>query len=161
MNKVKDFGLSGAFFVQGERNSIMEIDIVETGIREKDSEIPNRCNYVGQRKAVDVFKDLKEYLGQRNMLPEDYFLINVHLEDKDVLFPRNANIIAYADYGGNEGIYLDVELMQNGKLTPFARGKTLSETKEGLVHMYLICAEIIQAFHGDTNVHSRYLIVPN
>jgi hypothetical protein len=146
---------------KGERNLIIEISIVETEIWEKDSESPNRYNYVGQRKAIDVFKDLKEYLSQRNMLPEDYFFINVHLEDKNVLFPRNASIIAYADYGGNEGIYLDVELMQDGKLTSFARGKTLSETKEGLVHMHLICAEIIQAFHGDTNVHSRYCIIPN
>lgn len=86
-----------------------KINIVETDVWVPD-EKPGYLRYVGQRKMEDVFQDLNAYLTQRDMLPDEYFLPN-SLTEKGSLFPKDARIIAYADYGGNEGVYLDVDLI--------------------------------------------------
>lgn len=134
-----------------------KIDVVETDIWEP-GEKPHMLRYVGQRKALDVFQDLKSYLEQRDMLPDEYFLPS-HSFDKNSLFPKDVEIIAFSDFGGSEGIYLDVDLFCEAGRVHFATGKTLDETKEALDRMYLICSAIILAFHGDTNVHARYFVV--
>lgn len=136
-----------------------KIDIVETDVWEPD-EKPGYLRYVGQRKTEEVFRDLKTHLQQRDMLPDEYFLPNPAAE-KGSLFPKNARIMAYADYGGNEGVYLDVDLATEKGIEHFATGKTLSEGKDALDHMYLICSAIMQSFWGDPNVHARYCIIPN
>lgn len=135
-----------------------KIDIVETDIWEP-GEKPHTLRYVGQRKALDVFQDLKSYLEQRGMLPDEYFLPN-HSFDKNTLFPKEPTIVAYANYGGSEGVYLDVDLFCETGRVHFATGKTLSEGKEALDHMYLICSAIMQSFWGDPNVHERYCVIP-
>jgi hypothetical protein len=66
------------------------------------------------------------------------------------------------DYGGSEGIYLDItlEYQQNGeqKWEHFATGKTLGETGEDLERMNLIAAAVTKAFHAD-GVHARHAVV--
>lgn len=131
----------------------METDIWEPG------EKPGYLHYVGQRKSEDVFQDLKDFLIQHEMLPDEYFLPNACAE-KGSLFPKDAQIIAYADYGASEGVYLDIDLVTEKGLEHFASGKTLSEGKDALDHMYLICSAIMQSFYGDPNVHARYCVIP-
>lgn len=131
----------------------VKTDIWEPG------EKPGYLHYVGQRKSEDVFQDLKTFLIQHEMLPDEYFLPDT-LAEKGLLFPKDAQIIAYADYGASEGVYLDVDLVTEKGLNHFATGKTLSEGKDALDHMYLICSAIMQSFYGDPNVHARYCVIP-
>ena len=67
------------------------------------------------------------------------------------------------DYGGSEGIYLDVYLEWQESDTPkrecFIIGKTLGESGADLDRMFLISAVITKAFRGDSGVHARYMVV--
>lgn len=67
------------------------------------------------------------------------------------------------DYGGSEGVYLDVYLKwydeQNQKQITknFITGKTLGETGSDLDRMYLTASAITKAFNGDRATHARYI----
>ena len=138
-----------------ETNTIQQ---VETEIWEP-GEKPGYLRYVGQRTRNEVFKDLQLYLEQHGMLPDEYFLPSATAE-KGSLFPKDAQVFAYANYGANEGVYLDVDFVGDKGIEHFATGKTLSEGRTALDHMYLICSAIMQSFWGDPNVHARYCITP-
>lgn len=77
--------------------------------------------------------------------------------------PRDANFFCKTDYGGSEGIYLDVFLEwyedSQRKTEHFMTGKTLGESGADLDRMFLISAAITKAFRGDSGVHTRYMVV--
>ena len=77
--------------------------------------------------------------------------------------PKGADFFCKTDYGGSEGIYLDVYLeWQEGdkpKKECFITGKTLGESGADLDRMFLISAAITKAFRGDNSVHARYMVV--
>ena len=77
--------------------------------------------------------------------------------------PKGADFFCKTDYGGSEGIYLDVYLeWQEGdkpKRECFITGKTLGESGTDLDRMFLISAAITKAFRGDNSVHARYMVI--
>ena len=123
---------------------------------------PQRMQYAGQRVAQEVFEELKHRLESMGYLPDEYFLMDREWENGREI-PKDADIFCTTDYGGNEGVYLDVYLKWYEDSRPvtksFITGKTLGETGADLDRMFLISAAITKAFRGDNSVHARYMVV--
>lgn len=136
------------------------MDIIELE-RWKPSETdPRRLEYAGQPTAQEVFEELKHRLEGMGYLPDEYFLMDSHWEDGWEI-PKDADIFCTTDYGGSEGVYLDVYLKwyEDGKpvTKSFITGKTLGENGNDLDRMFLISSAITKAFHGDNATHARYM----
>ena len=124
-------------------------------------EDPLRLEHTGQPIAAEVFEELKYRLESMGYLPDEYFLLNSPWDDGREV-PDGADISCETDYGGNEGVYIDVYLCwfdkeQNRKRAErFITGKTLGENGNDLDRMFLISSAITKAFHGDNAAHTRY-----
>lgn len=129
---------------------------------EPDAENPHKLKYAGQRKAEDVFHELEARLDSVGYLPDEYFTMDWRWEHGRQI-PKGADFFCKTDYGGSEGIYLDVYLeWQEGdkpKREHFITGKTLGESGADLDRMFLISSAITKAFRGDNSVHARYMVV--
>ena len=129
---------------------------------EPDAENPRRLTYAGQRTAEDVFHELEAQLDSVGYLPDEYLLLDNRWQNGREM-PRDAGFFCRTDYGGSEGIYLDVYLeWQEGdkpKKECFITGKTLGESGADLDRMFLISSAITKAFRGDNSVHARYMVV--
>ena len=118
--------------------------------------------YAGQRTAQEVFEERKHRLEGMGYLPDEYFLMDHHWENGREI-PKDADIFCTTDYGGSEGVYLDVYLkwydeQQKKSITKsFITGKTLGENGNDLDRMFLISSAITKAFHGDHATHARYM----
>ena len=133
---------------------------IELSRWEPSPEDPRRKQYAGQRTAQEVFEELRHRLEGMGYLPDEYFLMNRDWENGREI-PRGADIFCTTDYGGSEGIYLDVSLQwyENDRTVTrnFITGKTLGETGAVLDRMFLISSAITKAFHGDRGTYARYL----
>ena len=120
---------------------------------------PRKLEYAGQRTAVEVFKELKQRLDNLGLLPDEYFLMDNHWENGREI-PVGSDLFVTTDYGGSEGVYLDVYLKWYEDNKPVTRnfitGKTLGETGADLDRMFLISSAITKAFHGDRGQYDRY-----
>ena len=129
---------------------------------EPDAENPRKLNYAGQRTAEEVFHELKTRLDSVGYLPDEYLLLDIHWQNGREM-PRDADFFCKTDYGGSEGIYLDVFLEwyedSQRRTEHFMTGKTLGESGADLDRMFLISAAITKAFRGDNSVHARYMVV--
>ena len=129
---------------------------------EPDAENPCKLTYAGQRAAEDVFHELEAQLDSVGYLPDEYFIMDWRWEHGRQI-PKGADFFCKTDYGGSEGIYLDVYLeWQEGgkpKRECFITGKTLGESGADLDRMFLISSAITKAFRGDNSVHARYMVV--
>ena len=129
---------------------------------EPDAENPRRLTYAGQRTAEDVFHELEARLDSVGYLPDEYLLLDRRWQNGREM-PRDAGFFCRTDYGGSEGIYLDVFLYwdEDGqrKTEHFMTGKTLGESGADLDRMFLISSAITKAFCGDNSVHARYMVV--
>lgn len=129
---------------------------------EPDAENPHKLNYAGQRTAEDVFHELEARLNSVGYLPDEHFTMDWRWEHGRQI-PKGADFFCKTDYGGSEGIYLDVYLEWQESDTPkrecFIIGKTLGESGADLDRMFLISAVITKAFRGDSGVHARYMVV--
>ena len=128
---------------------------------EPDAENPCKLNYAGQRAAEDVFHELEAQLDSVGYLPDEYFTMDWRWEHGRQI-PKGADFFCKTDYGGSEGIYLDVYLeWQEGdkpKKECFITGKTLGESGADMDRMSLISSAITKAFRGDNSVHARYMM---
>ena len=129
---------------------------------EPDAENPRKLNYAGQRTAEEVFHELEARLDSVGYLPDEYLLLDIRWQNGREM-PRDANFFCKTDYGGSEGIYLDVFLEwyedSQRKTEHFMTGKTLGESGADLDRMFLISSAITKAFRGDNSVHARYMVV--
>lgn len=82
---------------------------IELSRWEPSPEDPRRKQYAGQRTAQEVFEELRHRLEGMGYLPDEYFLMNRDWENGREI-PRDADIFCTTDYGGSEGVYLDVSL---------------------------------------------------
>ena len=116
-----------------------------------------RRSYAGQRTAREVFDDLEAHLEAIGYLPDEYFLFERQWDDGR-LFPEDGWLSCQVDYGGSEGIYLDIalEYYEDGghKSEHFATGKTLDESGSSMDRMHLIASAVTRAFHED-GLHAR------
>ena len=129
---------------------------------EPDAENPRRLTYAGQRTAEDVFHELEAQLDSVGYLPDEYLLLDSRWQNGREM-PKGADFFCKTDYGGSEGIYLDMFLEwyedSQRKTEHFMTGKTLSESGADLDRMFLISSAITKAFRGDNSVHTRYMVV--
>lgn len=129
---------------------------------EPDAENPRKLKYAGQRTAEEVYQELKARLDSVGYLPDEYLLLDIRWQNGREM-PRDADFFCRTDYGGSEGIYLDVFLYwdEDGqrKTEHFMTGKTLGESGADLDRMSLISSAITKAFRGDNSVHARYMVV--
>ena len=111
---------------------------------------------IGFRKAKDVFHELEERLRQLGLYPDEYFVLNSPYDDKGALFPEIVTMNCYANWGGSEGIYLEVDLIavEDGKLVRrnFATGKSLAEDGESFDR--LLDSEHISVIRQRNALHS-------
>lgn len=121
---------------------------------------PRKLEYAGQPVAQEVFEELKHRLKGMGYLPDEYFLMDDHWKNGREI-PKDADIFCATDYGGCEGVYLDVYLKwhEDGKpiTRSFITGKTLGDNGNDLDRMFLISSAITKAFHGDHATHARYM----
>ena len=98
---------------------------------EPDAENPCKLKYAGQRKAEDVFHELEARLDSIGYLPDEYLLLDRRWQNGREI-PRDAGFFCRTDYGGSEGIYLDMFLEwyedSQHKTEHFMTGKTLGES---------------------------------
>ncbi|OCN03304.1 hypothetical protein A7X67_13195 [Clostridium sp. W14A] len=138
------------------------MDTIDFDKWEPNPDKPGTIRRVGQRTAQEVFAELQYRLRSTGYLPDEYFLMDGDWENGKEI-PRDAGFICSVDYGGSEGVYLDVYLKwydeQNQKsiTKKFITGKTLGETGSDLDRMYLIASAITKAFNGDGGSHARYI----
>ena len=136
------------------------MDMIELERWKPSKTDPHKLEYAGQRPAQEVFRELKHRLESQGYLPDEYFLMDYNWENGRKI-PKDADIFCCTDYGGSEGVYLDVYLKwhENGKpvTKSFITGKTLGESGSDLDRMFLISSAITKAFHGDRAVHARYM----
>ena len=129
---------------------------------EPDAENPCKLKYAGQRTAEDVFHELETRLDSVGYLPDEYFLLDNRWQNGREM-PRDAGFFCRTDYGGSEGIYLDMFLEwyedSQHKTEHFMTGKTLGESGADMDRMSLISAAITKAIRGDNSVHARYMVV--
>ena len=129
---------------------------------EPDAENPRRLTYAGQRTAEDVFHELEAQLDSVGYLPDEYLLLDSRWQNGREM-PKGADFFCKTDYGGSEGIYLDMFLEwyedSQRRTEHFMTGKTLGESGAGMDRMSLISSAITKAFRGDNSVHARYMVV--
>ena len=112
------------------------------------------------RTGQEVYEELKDRLDSMGYLPDEYFLLDADWEG-DKMVPKDADVFCTTDYGGSEGIYLDVYLKwygEDGKpvIKTFATGKTLGESGSDMDRMFLISSAITKAFHGEHGAYTRF-----
>ena len=134
---------------------------IELERRKPRADNPQKWEYDGQRTAQEVFEELKHRLEITGYLPDEYFLMDREWENGREI-PKDADIFCTTDYGGSEGVYLDVYLKwhkEDGSpvTKSFITGKTLGENGNDLDRMFLISSAITKAFHGDHATHARYM----
>ena len=129
---------------------------------EPDAENPRRLTYAGQRTAEDVFHELEAQLDSVGYLPDEYLLLDSRWQNGREM-PKGADFFCKTDYGGSEGIYLDMFLEwyedSQHKTEHFMTGKTLGEGGADMDRMSLISSAITKAIRGDNSVHARYMVV--
>ena len=129
---------------------------------EPDAENPRRLTYAGQRTAEDVFHELEAQLDSVGYLPDEYLLLDSRWQNGREM-PKGADFFCKTDYGGSEGIYLDMFLEwyedSQRRTEHFMTGKTLGESGADMDRMSLISSAITKAFRGDNSVHARYMVV--
>ena len=128
----------------------------------QDTENPRKLTYAGQRTAEDVFHELEARLDSVGYLPDEYLLLDRRWQNGREM-PRDADFFCRTDYGGSEGIYLDMFLEwyedSQHKTEHFMTGKTLGEGGADMDRMSLISSAITKAIRGDNSVHARYMVV--
>ena len=125
----------------------MKNKTIETEIWEEHPEKPGYVRFVKTRKVSEVFKELVQRMEENGMMPDEYFLLSSKFDEKSDM-PRDAYFFAYAQWGGNEGVYLEVEMMSENEKQHFATGKTLGETESDYDRMQAIAGFIYKSFAG-------------
>jgi hypothetical protein len=138
------------------------MNTIDFDIWEPNPEKPGTIRRVCQRTAQEVFSELQHRLKSVGYLPDEYFLMNDEWRNGKEI-PEDAGFFCTVDYGGSEGVYLDVylkwydEQKQESITKGFITGKTLGETGSDLDRMYLIASAITKAFNGDGGTYARYV----
>lgn len=142
---------------------------VETEIWVPHPEKEYHVVYKGQRKAKEVFEEIRDALAADGLLQMDeffdYFSMSFRMEEQGMEFPKMDDLCCYAEWGSNEGIYLNVDILHDNKTQnrreriSFICAKTLEETETAFNRMQYIAGYIYRLFMGDRSVHARYAVV--
>ena len=130
--------------------------------------VPDKPNYVtkkGARKVREVFSELEAELKSAGLLPEEYFILDRDFADENMDCPEFCDVICYAQWGSNEGIYLEMDVVYLNEQDAtyvrknFATGKTLAEDGKSYDRMQYIAGYIYKLFMGERITPLRYMIV--
>lgn len=108
------------------------------------------------RTIQEVFNDIKKILIEEGLCPDEYFSLSYQIScHADEPFPEISGLLCNAQWGGSEGIYLDVAMNifvseeRIYKQISFITGKTLSETEDAFDRMQYIGGYIYRLLMGD------------
>lgn len=109
--------------------------------------------FAGMRTYGEVFKELEAHLEEMGMMPDEYFLPSYTFRNQDnEPLPQFNKAICSVNFGGSEGIYLDISLAcynhGESEYISFATGKTLSDDVEAYYKMSMIGAECSLMLNG-------------
>lgn len=125
---------------------------------------PGLVMETGKRKAVAVFQELEQALRELYLYPEEYFLLNDAFSDPNTDFPEMLDLQCYAQWGGSEGIYLEMYLLipVDGKCqrVSFATGKTLDADSFAFDKTQYTAGVIYKLFMGERHASMRYYMEP-
>lgn len=112
-----------------------------------------RVEHIGMLKLGEVFEMLKEHLIRMEMLPDEYFLFNRSEWNENRELPDYEYALCVPNFGGSEGIYLDISLVYRDEQEhrcrlDFATGKTLEEGADAFLKMARIAAECSLMLNG-------------
>ena len=152
--------------------------IIETEIWKPSPGKPGMVTFDKHRPAKEIFAELEAHLKADGRMPDEYFLLARKWGEKGAMFPRDADVISSVNFGGSEGIYIDISLRYEKDVhefnkaagivetdrryvtETFATGKTLGETIEDLDRMNLVASSVTAAFFGDgREVMERYALI--
>lgn len=126
-----------------------ELKTIESEIYEK-AEDGIHIRRVGMIKAQEAFDILENHLKEANLLPDEYFSLYFNAADKEL--PEFNTAVCHTDWGGSEGIYIDIDLVyrENNeiKMFHFATGKTLDSSGDAFIKMSRIAAECSMMLNG-------------
>ncbi len=121
------------------------VKTIETTLYSEPDE-NHRVKKIGNANAKDIFEQIRQHLEDNNLLPDDYFIPSINeYEELPDFYNFNCNV----NFGESEGIYLDIGLLTENGIIPFATGKTLDESYESFIHMGRIAAECSLMLNGD------------
>lgn len=109
-----------------------------------------RDGMISPQKAWD---ELKKHLEGVGLMPDEYFLPGKWVYDDNARLPDYFRASCDVNWGGNEGIYLDISLLywdENKQLQrfDFATGKTLGESGDDFLRMSRIAGECSMMLNG-------------
>lgn len=112
----------------------------------------HRVKQIGMRKCGEVFEELKKHLESKVLMPDEYLLMSHRLSNETL--PDFREAICHVNFGGNEGIYLDIMLSYQNELGKmevmnFATGKTLGESVADFYRMAMIAGECSMMLNGN------------
>jgi len=148
--------------------------IIETELWKISPDNPRALIFDSQRIAQDIFDELEAHLKADGRMPDEYFLFDTDWENGK-LFPKDGEILCNTNYGGSEGIYIDIFVRHEKDVYEhksdtgvlgwhkrmvtehFATGKTLGDSIGDLDKMNLVASSVMAAFYGmKAEVQERY-----
>ena len=116
----------------------------------------NMVKLIGMVKAKDLFDKLEKHLEGKGLLPDEYFLFTESSFYSNAEIPEFVSFFCTVDFGGSEGIYLDIEVKPlDGNNIHFATGKTLREDAEAFYRMSQIGVECSLMLNGRGNAIAK------
>ena len=113
---------------------------------------PGLVKHAGMISPQEAFDALKKHLESVGLLPDEYFLSGLWRYENVSQLPDYRQANCCVNWGGSEGIYLDISLVYSEnneiKYFNFATGKTLGETGDDFLRMSRIAAECSMMLNG-------------
>lgn len=124
---------------------------IDCGIWSEPDE-QGRVKKIGMRNCQDIFDEPKIKLENAGLLPDEYFTMDYIFENEKM--PDFSEAVCSVNFGGSEGIYLDVRLhYYDGNKNPvskcFATGKTLGDATADFYKMSLAAGECSMLLNGN------------
>ena len=124
---------------------------IDCGIWSEPDE-QGRVQKIGMCNCQDIFDELKIKLENAGLLPDEYFTMDYIFENEKM--PDFSEAVCSVNFGGSEGIYLDVRLhYYDGNKNPvskcFATGKTLGDATADFYKMSLAAGECSMLLNGN------------
>lgn len=107
-----------------------------------------RVKHLGMIKAKDAFDKLYAHLDEKGMLPDEYFSFSESSFQSNTELPSYRTALCCADFGGSEGIYMDIYLKCRNGVIHFAAAKTLDASADSFYKMSRLAAECSLMLNG-------------
>lgn len=124
------------------------------------SEKPGMVKHAGMVSPQEAFTALKDHLEKAGLLPDEYFIEGRWQYEDSLQLPDYRQANCSVNWGGSEGIYLDISLVcRDGnaiKYFDFATGKTLGQSGDDFLRMSRIAAECSMMLNGRGDIVRFY-----